>query len=209
MGRYLDARCRLCRREGVKLFLKGERCITSKCAIERRKYAPGQHGQNRSKLSTYGLQLREKQKAKRIYGVLERQFRRYFAMAERMRGVTGTILLQLLERRLDNLVYRLGIASSRAQARQFVRHGHILVDGRRVTIPSYLAKPGQEISLAEKAREFKVIKDNLEEAAQKRTLLPWLEWNPERLTGRLLAVPSREDIPTDVNEQRIVELYSK
>ncbi len=209
MGRYLDARCRLCRREGVKLFLKGERCLTSKCAIERRKYAPGQHGQNRSKLSTYGLQLREKQKAKRIYGVLERQFRRYFAMAERMRGVTGTILLQLLERRLDNLVYRLGIAASRAQARQFVRHGHILVDGRRVTIPSYLAKPGQEISLADKAKEFKVIKDNLEEAAQKRTLLPWLEWNPERMTGRLLAVPSREDIPTDVNEQRIVELYSK
>ncbi len=209
MGRYLDARCRLCRREGTKLFLKGERCVTSKCAIERRNYAPGQHGQNRAKLSTYGLQLREKQKAKRIYGVLERQFRRYFAMAERMRGVTGTVLLQLLERRLDNLVYRLGIASSRSQARQFVRHGHILVDGRRVNIPSYLVKPGQEISIAEQAREFKIMRDNVEAAQQRGGLLPWLEWNPERLTGRLLAVPSREDIPTPINEQRIVELYSK
>ncbi|MCX7625576.1 MAG: 30S ribosomal protein S4 [Candidatus Sumerlaeaceae bacterium] len=209
MGRYLDARCRLCRREGMKLFLKGERCVTSKCAIERRNYAPGQHGQNRTKLSTYGLQLREKQKAKRIYGVLERQFRRYFAMAERMRGVTGTVLLQLLERRLDNLVYRLGIASSRTQARQLVRHGHILVDGRRVDIPSYLVKPGQEITVADKAREFKIIRDNLEAFAQSGKLLPWLEWNPERWVGRLLAVPAREDIPTLVNEQRIVELYSK
>lgn len=209
MGRYLDARCRLCRREGTKLFLKGERCLTSKCAIERRNYAPGQHGQNRTKLSTYGLQLREKQKAKRIYGVLEQQFRRYFAMAERMRGVTGTVLLQLLERRLDNLVYRLGIATSRNQARQFVRHGHILVDGRRVDIPSYLVKPGQEISIAEKAREFKIIRENLEAFEKSGTRLPWLEWNPERWTGRLLAVPAREDIPTQVNEQRIVELYSK
>lgn len=183
--------------------------MTSKCAIERRNYAPGQHGQNRTKLSTYGLQLREKQKAKRIYGVLEQQFRRYFAMAERMRGVTGTVLLQLLERRLDNLVYRLGIATSRNQARQFVRHGHILVDGRRVDIPSYLVKPGQEISIAEKAREFKIIRENLEAFEKSGTRLPWLEWNPERWTGRLLAVPAREDIPTQVNEQRIVELYSK
>jgi small subunit ribosomal protein S4 len=209
VGRYVDARCRLCRREGTKLFLKGERCITSKCAIERRSYAPGQHGQNRVKLSTYGLQLREKQKAKRIYGVLERQFRRYFAMAERMRGVTGTVLLQLLERRLDNVVYRLGIAPSRSRARHFVRHGHIFVDGRRVAIPSYLVKPGQEISIADKARDFKIIRDNIEAAAQKAAPLPWLEWNPERWTGRLLAVPAREDIPTLVNEQRIVELYSK
>lgn len=141
--------------------------------------------------------------------MLERQFRRYFAMAERMRGVTGTVLLQLLERRLDNLVYRLGIASSRTQARQFVRHGHILVDGRRVDIPSYLVKPGQEITIAEKAREFKVIRDNLESFAQSGTPMPWLEWKPEQWTGRLLAVPSREDIPTQINEQRIVELYSK
>lgn len=193
----------------MKLFLKGERCLSSKCAIERRNYAPGQHGQNRVKLSTYGQQLREKQKAKRTYGVLERQFRRYFAMAERMRGVTGTVLLQLLERRLDNIVYRLGIASSRAQARQFVRHGHILVDGRRVDIPSYLVKPGQEISVAEAAREFKVIRENLDAVAEKNIRLPWLEWNPDRWSGRMLAVPAREDIPTQVNEQRIVELYSK
>lgn len=183
--------------------------MSSKCAIERRNYAPGQHGQNRVKLSTYGQQLREKQKAKRTYGVLERQFRRYFAMAERMRGVTGTVLLQLLERRLDNIVYRLGIASSRAQARQFVRHGHILVDGRRVDIPSYLVKPGQEISVAEAAREFKVIRENLDAVAEKNIRLPWLEWNPDRWSGRMLAVPAREDIPTQVNEQRIVELYSK
>jgi len=209
VGRYLDARCRLCRREGMKLFLKGERCTTSKCAIERRNYAPGQHGQNRVKLSTYGLQLREKQKAKRIYGILERQFRRYFKLAERMKGVTGTVLLQLLERRLDNIVYRLGIASSRAQARQFVRHGFILVNGRRVDIPSYLVNPGEEIVVAEKAREFKTIQENLETAASKQVMLPWLEWNRERWTGRLLAVPSREDIPTPINEQRIVELYSK
>jgi small subunit ribosomal protein S4 len=199
----------LCRREGTKLFLKGERCLTSKCAIERRNYAPGQHGQNRAKLSTYGLQLREKQKAKRIYGVLERQFRRYFALAERMRGVTGTVLLQLLERRLDNIVYRLGIASSRSQARQFVRHGHILINGRHVNIPSYLVKPGQEISVAGNAREFKLIRENVEAAQQRSTILPWLEWNPEKLAGKLLAVPSREDIPTEINEQRIVELYSK
>lgn len=208
MARYTDAKCRLCRREGEKLFLKGTRCLTSKCAIERQNYPPGQHGQARQKLSTYGQQLREKQKTKRIYGVLERQFRRYFFLADSYRGVTGTVLLQLLERRLDNIVYRLGIGSSRAQARQIVRHGHIVVDGRQVNIPSFLVKPGQTITLSEGSRTFKVIAENLENAAGQERL-PWLEWNPENFTGRVLSVPSREDIPTTVNEQLIVELYSK
>jgi small subunit ribosomal protein S4 len=208
VARYIDAKCRLCRREGEKLFLKGARCVSSKCAIEKRNYPPGQHGQNRVKLSTYGQQLREKQKAKRIYGILERQFRRYFALADRYRGVTGTVLLQLLERRLDNIVYRLGLAASRAQARQLVRHGHFLVNGRRVDIPSYLVKPGEAIQVREKSRNLKVIVENIEEAA-KRPLLQWLEWNPETWTGRMLAIPSREDIPVTINEQRIVELYSK
>jgi small subunit ribosomal protein S4 len=208
VARYTDAKCRLCRREGEKLFLKGTRCMTAKCAIDRQNYPPGQHGQNRQKLSTYGQQMREKQKAKRIYGILERQFRRYFSMADKYRGVTGTVLLQLLERRLDNLIYRLGIASSRAQARQLVRHGHVHVDGRRVNIPSYMVKPGQQISLPEASRTRKVIAGNLEEASG-RPRLPWLEWNPETFTGKVLTVPSREDIPVTVNEQLIVELYSK
>lgn len=208
MARYTDAKCRLCRREGEKLFLKGSRCLTAKCAIDRQNYPPGQHGQSRQKLSTYGQQLREKQKAKRLYGILERQFRRYFAIADRYRGVTGTVLLQLLERRLDNIVYRLGIASSRAQARQFVRHGHVLVNGRRVNIPSYLLKPGERVSLSEKARTVKPIVDNLEEASR-RTRPVWIEWNPEAFEGGILAIPSREDIPVALNEQLIVELYSK
>lgn len=208
VGRYHDAKCRLCRREGEKLFLKGARCATGKCAIDRRNYAPGQHGQARTKLSTYGQQLREKQKAKRIYGVLERQFRRYFALADRYRGVTGTVLLQLLERRLDNLVYRLGIGASRCQARQIVRHGHIMVNGRRVNIPSFLARPGQDIMLHESARANKQILACLEET-NSRGRLQWLEWNPDTFTGRILSVPSREDIPVSVKEQLIVELYSK
>ncbi len=208
MARYTDAKCRLCRREGEKLFLKGSRCLTAKCAIDRQNYPPGQHGQGRQKLSTYGQQLREKQKAKRIYGILERQFRRYFGMADRFRGVTGTVLLQLLERRLDNVVYRLGIGSSRAQARQFVRHGHVIVGGRRVNIPSYLVKPGERVALTVKARTVKPLADNLEEAAR-RTRPVWLEWNPETAEGGILAIPSREDIPVALNEQLIVELYSK
>jgi small subunit ribosomal protein S4 len=182
--------------------------MTAKCAIERQNYPPGQHGQNRQKLSTYGQQLREKQKAKRIYGILERQFRRYFSMADKYRGVTGTVLLQLLERRLDNLIYRLGVASSRAQARQLVRHGHVQVNGRRVNIPSFLVKPGQQITVAENSRTGNVIAANLEEASG-RPRLPWLEWNPESFTGKVLSVPSREDIPVTINEQLIVELYSK
>ncbi|MCX7717279.1 MAG: 30S ribosomal protein S4 [Candidatus Sumerlaeaceae bacterium] len=208
MARYTDAKCRLCRRQGEKLFLKGERCFTAKCAIDRRNYAPGQHGQNRSKVSTYGQQLREKQKAKRIYGILERQFRRYFSVADRYRGVTGTVLLQLLEQRLDNLVYRLGIGASRNQARQLVRHGHILVDGRKVNIPSYRVKVGQEIAVRENSRTNPLIVSNLEQA-NGRGRLAWLEWNPETMTGRLLDVPSRDQIPVTVKEQLIVELYSK
>jgi small subunit ribosomal protein S4 len=208
VARYTDAKCRLCRREGEKLFLKGSRCLTSKCAIERQNYPPGQHGQARQKLSTYGQQLRMKQKTKRIYGVLERQFRRYFFLADSYRGVTGTVLLQLLERRLDNIVYRLGIGSSRAQARQFVRHGHVLVDGRPVNIPSFLVKAGQQVTVVEGSRTFAPIVANLE-AASGTERLPWLEWNPENFTGRVLSIPSREDIPTAVNEQLIVELYSK
>jgi small subunit ribosomal protein S4 len=208
VARYTDAKCRLCRRQGEKLFLKGERCFTAKCAIDRRNYAPGQHGQNRSKVSTYGQQLREKQKAKRIYGILERQFRRYFSVADRYRGVTGTVLLQLLEQRLDNLVYRLGIGASRNQARQLVRHGHILVDGRKVNIPSYRVKVGQEIAVRESSRNNPLIVSNLEQA-NGRGRLAWLEWNPEAMTGRLLDVPSRDQIPVTVKEQLIVELYSK
>jgi small subunit ribosomal protein S4 len=209
VARYIDAKCRLCRREGEKLFLKGNRCMTGKCAVERQNYPPGQHGQNRIKLSTYGQQLREKQKAKRIYGILERQFRRYFSIADRFRGVTGTVLLQLLERRLDNIVYRLGIGASRAQARQLVRHGHITVNGRRVNIPSYLVRTGEEIAVREKSRTNKVILNNLEEANGRGTRLAWLDWNPETFTGRVSAIPSREDIPVTLNEQLIVELYSK
>ncbi len=182
--------------------------MTSKCAIERQNYPPGQHGQSRQKLSTYGQQLREKQKTKRIYGILERQFRRYFSIADRYRGVTGTVLLQLLERRLDNLTYRLGIGASRAQARQLVRHGHVEVNGRRVNIPSYLVKPGEQISVRENARTVSTIVSNLEEAAGKPRMT-WLDWNPETFTGKVLSVPSREDIPVTVNEQLIVELYSK
>lgn len=208
MARYTGAVCRLCRREGEKLFLKGSRCLTSKCAIERQNYPPGQHGQARQKLSTYGQQLRMKQKTKRIYGILERQFRRYFFLADSYRGVTGTVLLQLLERRLDNVVYRLGIGSSRAQARQLVRHGHIHVNGRLVNIPSFLVKPGQQITIPEDSRNIPVIVTNLENAAGQERLA-WLEWNPENFTGKLLTVPSREDIPTSVDEQLIVELYSK
>ncbi len=208
MARYVDAKCRLCRREGEKLFLKGTRCYSAKCAIDRQNYPPGQHGQGRTKLSTYGQQLREKQKAKRIYGILERQFRRYFAVADAYRGVTGTVLLQLLERRLDNIVFRLGIGASRAQARQLVNHGHVTVNGRRVNIPSYLLKPGEEVAVAESSRTNKAVTANLEEAEGKGRL-PWLDWNPEAFTGKILSVPSREDIPVTINEQFIVELYSK
>ncbi|GAW90882.1 30S ribosomal protein S4 [Calderihabitans maritimus] len=208
MARYRGAVCRLCRREGEKLFLKGDRCYSDKCAIERRPYPPGQHGQGRKKLSEFGLQLREKQKAKRIYGIMERQFRNYFEKAERQPGITGENLLRLLERRLDNVVYRLGLASSRAEARQLVRHGHFTVNDKKVNIPSYLVKPGDEIAVREKSKESPKFKE-IAEAAAHKTPPAWLELNVETLKGRVLALPSREEIDVPVQEHLIVELYSK
>ncbi len=208
MARYTDARCRLCRRERMALYLKGDRCYTDKCAIQRRNYPPGQHGQGRGKISDYGLQLREKQKVRRMYGVLEKQFRGYFHRAERMRGVTGTNLLILLERRLDNIVYRLGFANSRAQARQLVRHNHILVDGRRVNLPSYLVKVGQTVEVAERSRNSPLVRDALE-AAARRGCPPWLELDKDAAKGRVSMLPSREDITMPIQEHLIVELYSK
>lgn len=208
MGTFNESVCRLCRREGMKLFLKGERCYTSKCAIDRRTYAPGQHGASRKKLSTYGLQLREKQKVKRIYGVKERQFRRYFVIADRFRGATGTVLLQLLERRLDNLVYRLGFASSRSQARQMITHGHVYLNGRRVDIPSCLVKPGQEITTGKKLHDNTFTQRSLNNAESKGRL-SWLEFDTDKSLGKLVRIPERNEIPLEVNEQLIVELYSK
>jgi small subunit ribosomal protein S4 len=209
VARYTGPVCKLCRREGEKLYLKGERCHGNKCGVERRAFPPGQHGQSRGKkLSTYGIQLREKQKAKRIYRLLERQFRRYFEIADSFRGMTGTVLLQLLERRLDNLVYRLGLAPSRGAARQIVRHGHVRVNGRKVDIPSYLVRPGQEVSLAEEMRNNPAFLAG-QAVADKRDRLPWLVYSPETLSGHMTNVPPREEIPLLLNEQLIVELYSK
>ncbi|MCS7251438.1 MAG: 30S ribosomal protein S4 [Anaerolineae bacterium] len=212
MARYIGPACRLCRREGEKLYLKGERCFSPKCAIERRNYPPGQHGRElqfrRSRPSDYGLQLREKQKLRRIYGVLERQFRRYFEVALRARGMTGALLLILLERRLDNVVYRLGFASSRAQARQLVRHGHFEVNGRKVDIPSYHVKPGDVIRVRDSSREkeyFKSIAERLEDHRPP----PWLQLTLEDLSGRVLRLPVREEIDTRVQEHLIVEFYSR
>ncbi|SHJ88760.1 SSU ribosomal protein S4P [Anaerobranca californiensis DSM 14826] len=208
MARYTGAVCRLCRREGTKLFLKGERCYTPKCAIERRNYAPGQHGQNRKKLSEYGVQLREKQKLRRIYGVAEKQFRNYFKEANRRQGVTGETLLQILESRLDNVVFRLGFATSRTEARQLVTHGHFTVNGKKVDIPSYLTKPGDVIEVKEKSKESPKFKD-LREFAATQNLVSWLERDAEALRGRVLAVPSRDEIDVPVAEHLIVELYSR
>jgi len=209
MAVYQDARCRMCRRAGMKLFLKGARCYTDKCAIERRAYAPGEHGKSRRiKETNYGVQLREKQKARRMYGVLERQFRNYFEKAAEAKGVTGEVLLQMLERRLDNVVFRMGFAVNRNQARQLVRHGHLLVNGRKVDIPSFLVKPGDEVQVREKSRKMTVIVNALE-SRKGQTSPEWIELSPEKLAGRVLNVPSRGAIPTPVNEQLIVELYSK
>jgi small subunit ribosomal protein S4 len=209
MARYRDARCRLCRREGIRLYLKGERCYTDKCAIEERAYPPGDHGRNRRTRETaYGLQLREKQKAKRIYGVLERQFRRYFEMASRRKGRTGEALLQILESRLDNIVFRLAMATSRSQSRQIVRHGHIHVNGRTVDIPSYLVKPGDVITLRPASKVKKYVGETMENR-RKTEDQPWLEVVDKERTGRVLQLPSREEIKIPVNEQMIVELYSK
>jgi len=208
LARYTDARCRQCRRERMALYLKGDRCYTDKCAIQRRNYPPGQHGQGRGKISDYGLQLREKQKVKRMYGVLEKQFRGYFERAERMRGVTGTNLLVLLERRLDNVVYRLGFANSRSQARQLVRHNHVLVDGLRVNLPSFLVKVGQSVQVTEKSRTSPLVRDALE-AAARRGCPPWLELEKEAAKGKVSMFPTREDITMPIQEHLIVELYSK
>ena len=209
MAVYHDARCRLCRREGMKLFLKGARCLTDKCAFERRGYAPGEHGKSRRvKETDYGTQLREKQKARRIYGVLERQFRNYFEKAARSKGVTGEVLLQMLERRLDNVVYRLGFASNRAQARQLVRHGHFMVNGRVVDIPSFLTRVGDTVQVRDKSRQLVVIQGALE--SRKGSTSPqWLDLKTDAMSGRVLSVPTRDSIPTPINEQLIVELYSK
>ena len=208
MARYTGAVCRLCRREGLKLFLKGERCYTDKCAIERRNYPPGEHGQGRPKFSEYSVQLREKQKLRRMYGVLEGQFRRYFEMADRAKGVTGETLLQLLERRLDNIVYRVGFATSRSEARQLVRHGHFRVNGRKVNVPSYLVRAGDTVSVRERSQKVTRIQGALE-LAQRRGVPDWLEVTPESFAGRVKALPVRSDLTMPINEKLVVELYSK
>jgi small subunit ribosomal protein S4 len=211
MARYKDAVCKLCRREGEKLFLKGERCLSPKCAIERRPYAPGSHGrrsQFRRKESDYALQLRAKQKARRMYGVFERQFRRYFREAERLRGLTGTNLLVILESRLDNVVYRFGFAMSRPQARQVVRHGHVEVNGRKVDIPSYLVKPGDVVGIRPNSRKKGMIQD-IAMDLEHRAVPDWLSRDERSLSGRVLSMPRREDIDVAIDEQLIVEYYSR
>lgn len=208
MARYTDASCKLCRREGQKLFLKGERCYSNKCAVGRRPYAPGQHGAQKKKLSEYGIQLREKQKAKRFYGILESQFRKYFEMANRKKGITGENLLQILESRLDNVVYRLGFGTTRAEARQLVTHGHFEVNGKRLNIPSYLVKVGDTINVSEKGKKSVRFKEILDITGSK-AVPKWLEVDQENLTGKVVALPAREDIDLNVQEHLIVELYSK
>lgn len=209
MATYRDAKCRLCRREGEKLFLKGSRCFTEKCAFERRGYAPGEHGKDRrSKETNYGTQLRMKQKARRIYGILEAQFRNYFAKAEHQKGVTGANLLLLLERRLDNLVFRLGFAPSRTSARQLVRHRHLEVNGRLVDVPSFQVRVGDEIRIRTGSKDLTAIQSSME-GNKGREMVSWLSVDAEKLSGRLLEYPTRGNIPTKVSEQLIVELYSK
>ncbi len=208
MARYKDEQCRICRREGQKLFLKGTRCYSDKCSIARRNYAPGEHGQRRSKLSEYGTQLREKQKTKSYYGVGEKQFRKYFEMASNKKGVTGENLLQILESRLDNVVYRLGYGSSRAQARQFVTHAQFEVNGKKVNIASYLVKPGDVITVRESKKDNGTIKVNVEETAG-RPVPEWLEKDAKNLSGKVIRLASREDIDLPIEEHLIVELYSK
>ncbi|MGI6702712.1 MAG: 30S ribosomal protein S4 [Clostridia bacterium] len=207
MGRYIGPVCRLCRREGMKLYLKGDRCYSDKCAIDRRSYVPGQHGQGRKKVSGYGIQLREKQKAKRYYGVMESQFRKYFNMAERMKGVTGENLLSILESRLDNLVYRIGLSESRKEARQLVKHGHFLVNGKKVDIPSYLVKVGDVVQVKEKSRsseKFKELADN-----NQRVAPDWLEVDLEKMRAKVVGAPKKEHIDIPIEEHLIVELYSR
>ena len=208
MSRYKDEQCRICRREGQKLFLKGQRCYTDKCSVSRRNYAPGEHGQKKAKLSEYGTQLREKQKTKSFYGVGEKQFRRYFEMASNKKGITGENLLQILESRLDNVVYRLGYGSSRPQARQLVNHGHFEVNGKKVDIASYLVKPGDVIKVRESKKDSGIMKENVEVLAS-RPVPEWLEKDIENLSGKVIRLASRQDVDLPVEEHLIVELYSK
>lgn len=208
MARYTEPVCRLCRRENLKLFLKGERCYTDKCAIERRNYPPGQHGQRRPKFSEYSIQLREKQKVKRIYGLMENQFRRTFAEAARIKGITGETLLVLLERRLDSVAYRMGFASSRAEARSLVRHGHILVNGKKVNIPSYVVRVGDVVSVREKSRQLTHVLSAME-GSQRRGVPDWAEVDRDAFSGKIKILPTRSDITMPINEKLIVELYSK
>jgi len=210
MARYTDAVCRLCRREQKKLFLKGTKCTTEKCPVAKRAYAPGQHGptKTRMKLSNYGLQLREKQKVRRIYGVLEKQFRRYFSIASKSKGVTGKVLLQLLERRLDNVIFRLGLGLSRSHARQIVRHNFVLVNHKRVNIPSYSVNTGDNIQIKAKDKARNKLKENLE-FSKDRTVPSWLEFNPQEFTAKVLRLPEKNDIQQPIEEQLIVEFYSK
>ena len=208
MSRYKEEQCRICRREGQKLFLKGVRCYTDKCAISRRNYAPGEHGQKKAKLSEYGIQLREKQKTKAFYGVREDQFRKYFEMAANKKGITGENLLQILESRLDNVVYRLGYGSSRPQARQLVNHGLFEVNGQKVDIASYLVKPGDSIKVRENKKDAAIIKENVETNAA-RNVPAWLEKDAKNLSGKVIRKPAREDVDLQVEEHFIVELYSK
>ena len=208
MARYRESACRLCRREGLKLFLKGDRCYSEKCAFERRGYAPGEHGQMRKKHSDYGVQLRAKQKLKRMYGLMEKQFRGYFEKADRQKGITGTNLLLFLERRLDNMVFRMGFANSRTEARQLVRHNHFLVGGKPVNIPSYLLQAGDEIQVREGSRKVERILDAMESIAR-RGIPQWLELDKENYRGILKVLPTREELTMPVQEQLVVELYSK
>lgn len=208
MARYKESACRLCRREGAKLYLKGDRCYSEKCGFSRKGYPPGMHGQKRQKVSEYGLQLREKQKARRVYGVLETQFRRYFKEADRRKGVTGEILLQILESRLDNVVYRMGFSRSRAEARQLVRHGHFMVNGRKVDIPSYLTRLGDEIAVREGRRGKGIFKE-LAAGGTTQEAMPWLEVEREQMKGRIVRLPAREELDIPIVEHLIVEHYSR
>ncbi len=208
MARYIGPVCKLCRREGMKLFLKGDRCYGDKCAFDRRPYPPGQHGQARVKFSEYGLRLREKQKVRKMYGILERQFRKYFAEADRMKGVTGENLLSLLERRLDNVVFRLGFSATRSEARQLVLHRHVLVNGKKVNIPSFLVKVGDNVTVREKSREIPRIKESVE-GAERRGQISWLELDKPNFTGTMKTLPVREEITLPITEQFIVEFYSR
>lgn len=208
MARYTGAVCRLCRREGVKLYLKGDRCYTGKCGVQKRAFAPGQHGNARKKVSEYGIQLREKQKARRFYGVLEKQFEKYFELATKRKGITGENLLAILESRLDNVVYRLGFAMSRAEARQLVRHSHFTLNGKKVNICSILLKPGDVVSVGEKSASLDKLKNNLEAGAT-RVKPKWLDFDTNTVTGKMLSYADREDIDLPIQEHLIVELYSK